>query len=55
MGAEHGVAIAFDYDLVVETVAVQPSSESCQIERSEPEVRSGKMWAVHASAEEEGN
>ena len=55
MASEHGVAIAFDYDLVVETVAVQPSSESCQIERSEPEARSGKMWVVHASADEKRN
>jgi hypothetical protein len=35
---------------VAENVAVQLSSQ-----RSEPEATSGKMWAVHASVEKEGN
>jgi hypothetical protein len=51
----HGVTIAFAYDLVVVTVAVQPSSEICQIESSEPGARWGKRWAEHAPTEEEGN
>jgi hypothetical protein len=40
---------------VAENVAVQPSSQSCPMARSDPEARSGMMWAVHASTEMEGN
>jgi hypothetical protein len=36
---------------VVEKVEVKPWSQSCPIERSEPEARSGKMWEVNAFAE----
>lgn len=36
---------------VTEKVVVQPSSQSCPIERSDSEAISGKVRHVHASAE----
>jgi hypothetical protein len=55
VATENSVSATFDDDFVAEKVAVPLSSQSCAIERSEPEARSGKIWAVHASAEKEGN
>jgi hypothetical protein len=55
VAAENGVATAYDDDMGGRKVALPPSSQSHPIERSEPETRSGKIWAVHASAEKEGD